>query len=120
MLSQTGAKDPMRDKRILVAASSIVASFGIAACSASVSANLTVPAAQVADTAEDALEEEIGRRPEIDCGSKQIALTDGEQVACVLTDPETGSLFDADVTISGVDGTDYIVTVQVADTPREG
>lgn len=78
----------------------------------------TVPADDVAELAEDALEEQVGQRPEIDCGSEDIEVVDGDEVTCTLTDPATGSEFDAVVTFSGVDGTDYKIDVQVADTPN--
>ncbi len=84
----------------------------------SFSANLTVPAEQVADTAETALEQEIGARPEIDCGSAAVDLVDGTVVDCLLIDPASGAEFDATVTIDGVEGTNYTVNVKVADEPN--
>lgn len=87
-------------------------------CTVSADANLTVPASDIADTAAGALEEQIGIRPEMDCGDNQVDLVDGTVVDCVLTDPNTGSTFDAPVTIDEVDGTNYTVSVEVAETPR--
>lgn len=102
----------------LLAVPLVVATALLSACSVSASANLTVPASDVADVAASALEEQVGMRPEMDCGSGSVDLVDGTQVDCVLTDPTTGTEFDAPVTISDVDGTDYHVEVEVAETPR--
>jgi hypothetical protein len=78
----------------------------------------TVPADDLADLAEDALEEEVGQRPEIDCGSEDIEVVEGDEVTCVLTDPATGSEYDTVVSFTGVDGTEYDIDVQVADTAK--
>jgi hypothetical protein len=78
----------------------------------------TVPADGLADLAEDALEEEVGQRPEIDCGSEDIEVVEGDEVTCVLTDPATGSEYDTVVSFTGVDGTEYDIDVQVADTAK--
>lgn len=97
-----------------------VLGFGaLSGCTVNASANLTVSPSDVADSAAGALEEQIGIRPDMDCGDAQVDLVDGTVVDCVLTDPNTGSTFDAPVTIDGVDGTEYRVSVDVAETPRE-
>jgi hypothetical protein len=101
-----------------------VAALGVLAASllllsgCSFSANLTVPADKVAETAEDALEAEIGARPDIDCGTEAIDLVNGTVVDCLLTDPASGAEFDATVTIDDVEGTNYTVNVKVAETPN--
>lgn len=108
--------------RTAARAASLIGGLALAAalagCSVTASANLTVPASQVADVAASALEDEVGIRPEMDCGDEAVDLVDGEVVECVLTDPTTSSEFDAPVTIEDVDGSDYRVDVEVADTPR--
>lgn len=95
-----------------------VAAFALSGCS--FSANLTVSAASVAKAAEDALEAQVGSRPDIVCGDAdaKVDLVNGTVVDCVLTDPATTSVFDAQVTIDKVEGTNYRVDVQVANTPR--
>jgi hypothetical protein len=80
-------------------------------------AALTASAEDIADLAEGALEEEVGSRPEIDCGTGQIALKVGLVVDCTLTDPVSGTQFDAPVTIETIEGTDYTIGVQVGDAP---
>ena len=85
-------------------------------CSFSASAGLTVPASDIADAAAGALEEQVGTRPDLDCGDERVKLIDETTVDCTLTDPSSGSEYDAVVTISDVEGTKYHVAVQVADT----
>jgi hypothetical protein len=80
--------------------------------------NISVPADKVAETAEDALEAEIGARPDIDCGTDLVGLVNGTKLDCLLIDPASGAEFDATVTIDDVDGTNYTVNVKVADTPN--
>jgi len=100
---------------LAIAATSIAL---LAGCTAS--ASLTVPADSVATQAAEALEAQIGSLPEMDCGDDAVKLIDGTVVDCILTDPATGSQYDAPVTISGVDGLKYKVNVEVADTPIAG
>jgi len=100
---------------LAIAATSIVL---LAGCTGS--ASLTVSAEAVAKQAAGALEAQIGSLPEMDCGDEQVKLIDGTVVDCILTDPATGSQFDAPVTISGVDGLKYKVNVEVAETPIAG
>lgn len=92
------------------------ASLLLAGCSFSASASLTVPASDIEDTAAGALEEQVGTRPDLDCGDERVKLIDDTTVDCTLTDPSSGSEYDAVVTISDVEGTKYHVAVQVADT----
>lgn len=104
-------------RRLLIPATAVLV-LALSACS--FSASLTVPASRVADAAENALEQQIGSRPDIDCGDDDVKLIDGTVVDCELTDPATGSVFDTTVTISNVDATKYSVDVQVADEPQGG
>lgn len=92
----------------------------LAGCTFSAGANYTQSPEKVADLAAGALEEQVGTRPDLDCGDEQIDIVDGETVDCVLTDPGTGTSFDAEVTIEDVDGTKYSVDVQVGTEPIEG
>jgi len=84
----------------------------------SISGTVTADPADVAASAADALEQQVGSRPEMDCGAETIEIIDGTVVNCVLTDPETGLMYDAPVTISDVDGLDYVVNVDVAAEPN--
>lgn len=107
----------MRTSRLaLIAATAGLLATALTGCTFSASA--TASPDEIASLAEDALEAEIGQRPEIDCGEDSIPLKQDSVVPCLLTDPSTGSEFDADVTLSKVDGTNVTVSVQVADTPN--
>ena len=100
-------------------AAAVIGILVLGACSVTASANRTVGAEQIADQAEGALEEQIGQRPEIDCGDDQVDLVDGEVVDCELTDPASGDEYDTTVTLSDVDGTEYHIDVQVAEQPND-
>ena len=107
----------MRTSRlaILTAAAGLLAT-ALTGCTFSASA--TASPDDIATLAEDALEAEIGQRPEIDCGDDSIPLKEDSVVPCLLTDPASGAEFDADVTLTKVDGTNVTVSVQVADAPN--
>lgn len=107
----------MRTSRlaILAAAAGLLAT-ALTGCTFSASA--TASPDDIATLAEDALEAEIGQRPEIDCGEDSIPLKEDSVVPCLLTDPASGAEFDADVTLTKVDGTNVTVSVQVADAPN--
>lgn len=106
-------------KRTISATAAVLGVLVLGACSVSASANRTVGAEQIADEAEGALEEQVGQRPDIDCGDDQVDLVDGEVVDCELTDPSTGSEYDTTVTLSNVDGTNFDIDVKVADQPND-
>lgn len=99
-----------------VLAAAIVSVGILSGCTAA--ATYTVSPEDLATTAENALEEQVGSRPDIDCGTEDIDLVKGTVVPCVLTDPASGDEFDAPVTIEEVDGASYTIGVQVADAPR--
>lgn len=73
-----------------------------------------MPAADLAELAEDALEAKIGSRPDIDCGEDSIVVTKDKQVTCLLHDPASGKQYDATVTFTSVEGEKYSIDVQVA------
>src|SRR5690606_16266374 len=101
---------------IVLASAAALCAVALAGCTASASANLTVPASKIAQDAEGALAE-IGEA-DVDCGDGTVDLVDGEVVECELTDPATGTVYDTTVTLSDVEGTNYHVDVQVAETPK--
>lgn len=74
----------------------------------------TVPADDVAELASDALEEEVGQRPDsMDCGEEEVEVVEGTTVECTLT--AGADELPATVTIDTVDGNDYTISVQVAE-----
>ena len=88
-----------------------LAALALAACSL----EPTATGEEVADAAADALEAEVGERPEIDCGDDTVTIAEGEEVDCVLIDPASGNEYDTTVTITDVDGGEWHADVQVAD-----
>jgi hypothetical protein len=102
------------------AAAALSVALGLVALTGcSVSVTKAVSADTVAGKVADALEREVGQRPEMDCGDDDIDFVAGTEVDCVLTDPSTGSSFDAAVTLEPVDDSDELgVAVQVAEPPR--
>lgn len=102
---------------IRIASITAVVAASIALLAGCTSATLTAPAEDIATTAENGLEEQIGSRPEIDCGTGEIELKVGLVVDCVLTDPTTGEQFEAPVTIEAIEGSTYTVGVKVGDAP---
>jgi hypothetical protein len=104
--------------RMLVGSGVLAGAVMLAGCSVSVDdAPTTVGSAEVAETVETILEEEVGRRPDVDCGAEDFALENGEERTCVLTDPDSGLQYEAAVVLNDVDGTDFRVDVDVADQP---
>lgn len=106
----TDSGKTMRTRSLVLATAALA--FSLGACS-------TGPPEEdpdkIADVAVGALEEEVGQRPDdFDCGDDPVVIEEGNTVDCVLT---AGSdTLDATVTISNVDGNDYRVNVEVADT----
>ena len=84
----------------------------LAACSGT----STISGEELAESAEDALEEEIGERPDIDCGEDDIEPEEGMEVTCVLSDPASGTEYDTTITFTSADGDDWDFDIQVAET----
>lgn len=79
---------------------------------------LTVPAGEVATAVADALEPKLDQRPDIDCGDVNLVLSEGRPVYCTLIDRAAGEEYKATVSITGIDGTKWTFTVQVAAEPN--
>lgn len=97
------------------------AALALSACTFSLSPQVrTVDASDVADTAEGALEEQTGSRPDIDCSAAgdSIALEKGSAVTCLLTDPASGLEYDVVITFTEVTRDGYSIDAQVADLPN--
>ena len=94
---------------------SVAALALLAGCAPTVS--YTAELTDIANTAENALEEQVGARPEIDCGTGSIDLVAGKVIDCVLTDPATGDRYESPITIETVEGADYTIGIQVGDAP---
>lgn len=95
----------------------VVVAVSAAGCTAE--AHLTVPASNVAKGAADALEQQVGQRPVIDCGSEQVDLVDGKKIHCDVGAKGDPTTYDSVVTISQVKGTDYHVDIEVDTEPEK-
>jgi hypothetical protein len=74
----------------------------------------------LAELAAEALEDQTGARPDMDCGTDSVIVTQDKEVDCVATSTESGAEYDAVVTFTSVDGTDYEIGVEVAAEPNGG
>jgi hypothetical protein len=75
----------------------------------------TLSAADVASAAEDALEDEVGSRPDISCPD-ELPMEEGATTRCTLTAGDDDARYGVTVTVIGA-GDDLNVKVQVDDAP---
>lgn len=74
-----------------------------------------IAASAIAEAAEDALEPQLGARPEVDCGEVNYVPENGRTVYCTMIDPSSGEEYSATVTFTGVEGDQWQVLVEVPD-----
>ena len=107
--------------RVSSAAALAVASvFILAGCSFSVGGPTTVSSDDIADLAEEALEDEFDDTSwKVNCDDDdeevEVDLEEDETIDCLATDKDTDLEYDAEVTITKVDGEDYEIEVELAD-----
>ncbi len=73
----------------------------------------------IEDLAVQALEESVGETlgtENFDCGARGMVVEPGGTISCVLTDPVSGTMYDAKVTVEVLDPIE--IFVEVGDTPR--
>jgi len=92
--------------------------LGVAGCTASASVSRTVSADKFATSVADALEEEVGTRPDVDCGDDAIPVVDGDEVHCDVNTPGYDVVYDSVSTISTESGDEYAVSVVVDEQPK--
>jgi hypothetical protein len=85
--------------------------FGLVACSADV-----VTAEETSDKAEDALEGQIGTRPDISCPDDLEAEV-GAETRCVLTAGDDPTEYGVTVTVTSVDGDTVNFDIEVDSEP---
>ena len=95
----------------------LVLGGALAGCSAQ--ANRTVSADAFATTVVDALEQEVGSRPDVDCGDDAIDVVDGEEVSCDVSTPGSDVVYDSTSVVSTDGGDDYSVSVTVDSEPED-
>jgi hypothetical protein len=78
---------------------------------------LEVEAERLAEAAADALEPQLGTRPDIDCGELNLTVFEGRRTYCDLNDTD-GSVYEVTLTVTEIDGTDFYFDIAVAETPR--
>ncbi len=107
--------------RVSSAAALAVASvFILAGCSFSVGGPTTVSSDDIADLAEEALEDEFDDTSwKVNCDDDdeevEVDLEEDETIDCLATDKDTDLEYDAEVTITDVKGDEYEIEVELAD-----
>ncbi|MBX3194519.1 MAG: DUF4333 domain-containing protein [Schumannella sp.] len=109
----------MRTRKLSLVLTGAAAGLLLSGCTFSLTPQiLEVPGSDVATVVEDKLEEQVGARPDVDCGDDSVQLEVGNTLNCVLTDPDTGLEYNVIVTFTSVKGTDYTFDFSVADSPN--
>ena len=98
-----------RRLRLLIAVPALL--FGLAACGSDV-----VTAEETAAKAEDALEEQIGTRPDISCPD-DLEAEEGAETRCTLTAGEDPTEYGVTVTVTSVEGATVNFDVEVDSEP---
>ncbi|PZF57341.1 hypothetical protein DEJ23_07595 [Curtobacterium sp. MCSS17_008] len=108
-----------RTGRLLAAGVTAVASAAaLAGCTVSASAERTVSPPRFEASVADALEQEVGQRPEVDCGTDDVELVEGNTVHCDIGAEGDTTVYDSTVEVRDVDGSRYSVRVEVAEQPK--
>ena len=109
----------MRSRKLTLVVAGAAAALLLSGCSFSLTPQIPeVDASGVATAVEDKLEEQVGTRPDVDCGTDTVQLEVGTTLTCVLTDPGSGLEYDTVVTFTEVKGTTYQFDFKVADSPN--
>lgn len=109
----------MRSRKLPALLAGAATALLLSGCSFSLTPQIPeVPASDVAAVVEDKLEEQVGARPEVDCGTNDVQLEVGNKLTCILTDPGSGLEYDVVVTFTEVKGTEYAFDFKVADSPN--
>lgn len=100
---------------------SIVAIAGVAVLGACSSGTPTVEPDELGQKAAESLQQEVGSpvTPDIDCGDEAIDVVEGDTVDCVLSLEGDPAQYDTVITFTSVDGSEYTISSEVADTPRD-
>jgi hypothetical protein len=96
----------------------LVLATTLAGCTASASVYRTISPEKFEATVIDALQKTSDATPEVDCGQKDIALKDGEQVHCDVNTKGYDVVYDSVVTISTKNTKSYSVHVEVDEQPK--
>lgn len=91
--------------------------LAVTGCGAVELAADTLSASEVATTAENALEAEVGARPDISC-PEGLDKEEGASIRCTLTAPDDPTEYGVTVTVTSTDG-DTRLGVEVDDEPLD-
>jgi len=110
----------MKTRTSSAAALAVASIFLLAGCSFSLGGPTTVSSGDVADLAEEALEDENEDTSwKVDCDDDgdevEVKLEEDESIDCLATDRDTDLEYDAEVTITDVDGDKYEIEVELDD-----
>ena len=109
----------MHSRKLALVVAGAASALLLSGCTFSLTPQIPeVDGADIATVVEDRLEEEVGTRPDVDCGDKAVQLEVGNKLTCVLTDPGSGLEYDVVVSFTEVKGTDYKFDFKVADSPN--
>ena len=98
-------------RRVTLLVAAPLLSLGLAGCGG------TVAAGEVATAAEDALEEQVGTRPDIVC-PEDLEAEVGAETRCTLTAGDDPTEYGVTVTVTAVDGGDAEFDVEVDGQPQ--
>ena len=93
------------------------AALALPACGGVVLSTDTLTAAEVATAAEDALEQEVGTRPDVTC-SEELSKREGASTRCTLTGGDDPVRYGVTVTVTRT-GDDTRIGVEVDDEPMD-
>ena len=105
----------MKTRATPLLAIAILSTAMLAGCGLIPSGPPTIDADDIADTAEQALEDEFDARYRLDCGDDEVKLVEDEQIDCTATSRDTDLEYDAEVTITDVSSNKYEIEVELAD-----
>jgi hypothetical protein len=109
----------VRSRNLSAVVAGAAAALLLSGCSFSLTPQIPeVAGSDVATVVEDKLEEQVGTRPDVDCGNNDVQLEVGNKLTCVLTDPGSGLEYDVVITFTEVKGTEYAFDFKVADSPN--
>ena len=100
-------------RRLPLLVAVVLLGLGLAACS------MTLARAEVATKAEEALEAEVGSRPEISC-PEDLEAKVGAETRCILTAVDDPTEYGVTITVTAVDGSDAEFDIAVDDEPVGG
>lgn len=98
-----------------LAALALLSAALLSGCALIPSGPMLIDPDEIADTAEEALEDAYDVRYRVDCGNDDVELDEGENVDCIATNRDTDLEYDAEVEITELRGAKYEIEVELSD-----